>query len=215
MPFYARSVAEHYPDRERPPSADHFIVLSGAYEVGGFHRIAAGPSEGRWAWGTSLGAAAANFVASGYAKSSDECRINIARSFRRMLVRADLRERPDARPGPPRRGQAAATDVSTGLPPYDRENDIRLGPMIRSERRITIRSGELIVGLLARSTRGPETWSWILSGVERPDDEDFIWRGDAGTDHEAFDQIAASWSRWTYWAGLEAIAPLQRGMKRG
>ena len=35
------------------------------------------------------------------------------------------------------------------------------------------------------------------------------------TETEAFDEIAASWARWTYWAGLEAIAPLQRGMKRG
>ena len=204
MPFYARSVAEHYPDRERPPSADHFIVLSGAYEVGGFHRIAAGPSEGRWAWGTSLGAAAANFIASGYAKSSDECRIN-----RSMLVRADLRERPDARPGPPRREPVEAiAEPSPPTQPYDREND---GPMIRNERHSTIRSGELIVGLLARSTHGSETWSWILSGVPRPDDEDFVWHGEASTDHGAFDQIELAWARWTWWAGLESIAPLQRG----
>jgi hypothetical protein len=68
--------------------------------------------------------------------------------------------------------------------------------MLRSERRITIRSGELIVGLLARSTHGPETWSWALTGVERPF-EDFRWRGDAGTDRDAFDQIALAWARWT------------------
>ena len=129
-------------------------------------------------------------------------------------AQADLRERPDAKPGPPRREPAQATDGSTGPPPYDRENDRRLGPMIRSERRITIRSGELIVGLLAHSTHGPESWSWALTGVERPDDEDFVWRGDAGTDRDAFDEIAASWSRWTYWAGLEPIAPLQRGARR-
>ena len=214
MPFYARSVAEHYPDRERPPSADHFIVLSGAYEVGGFHRIADGPSEGRWAWGTSLGAAAANFVASGYAKSSDECRINIARSFRRMLTRADLRERPDARPGPPRREPVEAiAEPSPPTQPYDRANDILFGPMIRNERRITIRSGELIVGLLARSTRGPETWSWILSGVERPD-ADFIWSGEAETQTEAFNEIGASWLMWTRWAGLEPVETLQRGGSR-
>ena len=207
MPLYARSVADHYPARERPRSADHFIVLNGAYEVGGFHRIAAGPSEGRWAWGTSLGAAAANFVASGYAKSSDECRINIARSFRRMLVRADLRERPDARPGPPRREPAEAiAEPSPPTRPYDR----LLGPMVRSVLRITIRSGELIVGLLSRSTHGPEAWSWTLTGVRRPDDEDFIWHGDAETDHDAFDQIALAWARWTWWAGLESVAPLHR-----
>ena len=85
--------------------------------------------------------------------------------------------------------------------------------MIRSERRITIRSGELIVGLLARSTRGPETWSWILSGVERPD-ADFIWSGEAETQTEAFNEIAASWLLWTRWAGLEPVETLQRGARR-
>ena len=82
--------------------------------------------------------------------------------------------------------------------------------MIRNERRITIRSGELIVGLLARSTHGAETWSWLLSGVERPD-EDFVWHGNAATEGDAFDQLELSWARWTWWAGLESIAPLQRG----
>ena len=62
--------------------------------------------------------------------------------------------------------------------------------MLRNERHITIRSGELIVGLLSRSTHGPETWSWALTGVERPD-ADFVWRGDAETDRDAFDPIAA------------------------
>ena len=214
MPLFARKVVDHYPDRERPTSADdHFIVLSGAYEVGGFHRMATGPSEGRWAWGASLGAAAAKFVASGYATSPDQCRILVARSFRRMLTRADLRERPDAKPGPPRREQVQAPDEQSGPPPpYDRENDILLGPMVRNERRITIRSGELIVGLLARSTHGPETWSWALTGVERPF-ADFRWRGEAVTDRDAFDALAASWLLWTRWAGLEPVETLQRGAR--
>jgi hypothetical protein len=83
-----------------------------------------------------------------------------------MLARADLRERLDARPGPPRREPAQAPDGPSGpLPPYNRENDILRGPMLRNEPRNSVRSGELIVGLLARSTRGPETWSWLLSGV--------------------------------------------------
>ena len=213
MPLYVRSVADHYPDRERP-SADHFIVLSGAYEVGGFHRIAAGPSEGRWAWGASLGAASANFVASGHATSRQECRVFIALWFRRMLARADLRERPDARPGPPRREPVEA--IAEPSPPtqhYDRENDIRLGPMLRNERHITIRSGELIVGWLARSTHGPETWSWALTGVERPD-ADFVWSGEAETQMQAFNEIGASWLLWTRWAGLEPVETLQRGARR-
>jgi hypothetical protein len=213
MPLYARPAADHYPDRERAASADSFVVLSGAYEAGSFHRIAHGPSEGRWSWGAGLGAATANFVASGYAKSPDESRLLIARSFRRMLARADLRERPDAKPGPPHRGQAQASGPSGPLPPYDRGKDILLGPVLRNERRITIRSGELIVGLLAHSTHGPETWSWALTGVGRPF-EDFLWHGDAATDRDAFDALAAAWLIWTSWAGLEPVETLQRGAQR-
>jgi len=208
MPLYARHVDEHYPDRNPSEHADDFVVLSGSLEAGSFHRIANGPSEGRWSWGAGLGAATANFLASGYTTSPDECRANVARSFRSMLARADLRERPDAKPGPPRRETVQAPGP---LRPYDREKD---RPMVRNELRITVRSGSLIVGLLSRSTHGPESWSWALTGVERPDDEDFVWRGDAGTDRDAFDEIAASWSRWTWWAGLEPVAPLQRGTRR-
>src|SRR5688572_20646223 len=95
MPLYARRVADHYPDRERP-SADDFVVLSGSLEVGSFHRVATGPSEGRWSWGTGLGAATAKFVTTGYATAPDECRTHIGESFRAILARADLRERRDA-----------------------------------------------------------------------------------------------------------------------
>ena len=62
--------------------------------------------------------------------------------------------------------------------PYDElalRRILRDGPMTRNERHITIRSGELIVGLLSRSTHGPETWSWLLTGVGRPF-EDLHWR---------------------------------------
>ena len=216
MPLYARHVDEHYPDRNPSEHADDFVVLSGSLEAGSFHRIANGPSEGRWSWGAGLGAATANFVATGYATSPDECRTHVARSFRSMLARADLRERPDAKPGPPRREPPDPIAGTSGpLPPYDREIDRRLGPMIRNELRIVVRSGALAVGLLSHSTHGPESWNWILTGVPRPDDEDFAWHGLVATETEAFDEIAASWSRWTYWAGLEPIAPLQRGMKRG
>jgi len=215
MPLYARKVVDHYPDRERPLSADdHFIVLSGAYEVGGFHRMATGPSEGRWAWGASLGAAAANFVASGSAMSPEQCRIYIARSFRRMLTRADLRERPDARPGPSRRAPAQAISApSPPTQPYDRAYDILLGPMLRNELRIAVRSGSLIVGVLTCSTHGPETWSWALTGVERPD-ADFVWSGEAETQMQAFNEIGASWLLWTRWAGLEPVETLRRGARR-
>ena len=141
-------------------------------------------------------------------------RASIGTSFRRMPARADLRERPDAKSGPPRREPAEAIDGPSGpLRPYDRENDILLGPMVRNELRITVRSGSLIVGLLTCSTHGPERWSWALTGVERPD-ADFIWRGEAETQTEAFNGIAASWLIWTRWAGLEPVETLQRGARR-
>ena len=85
--------------------------------------------------------------------------------------------------------------------------------MLRKELRITIRSGELIVGLLTCSTHGPETWSWDLTGVERPD-ADFIWSGEAETQTEAFNEIGASWLLWTRWAGLEPVETIQRGARR-
>ena len=84
--------------------------------------------------------------------------------------------------------------------------------MVRNELRITVRSGSLNVGLLSRSTHGAERWSWVLTGVGRPF-EDFVWQGDAGTDRDAFDVLAASWLLWTYWAGLEPVETLQRGAR--
>ena len=156
----------------------------------------------RWSWRVGLGVAAApDFVATGTAISPEECRTQIGTAFRVMLLRADLRERPDAEPGSPRREHR---------PSGHHETDRALGSMVRNERRITVRSGELTVGLLSRSTHGPETWSWALTGVPWPDDEDFVWHGDARSEHDAFDQIEFAWARWVWWAGLEAVAPLQR-----
>jgi hypothetical protein len=93
-----------------------------------------------------LGAATANFVSTGYATSPDECRTQIGTAFHRMLTRDDLRERPDAKPGPPRREQVI--DGPAGpLRPYDCGKDILLGPMVRSERRITIRRTDRRIAL--------------------------------------------------------------------
>ena len=63
-----------------------------------------------------------------------------------MLARADLRERPDAKPGPPRR--AATEEIGAERSPlaYDRDAYRLRGPMIRNELRIGVRSGELVVG---------------------------------------------------------------------
>jgi len=45
--------------------------------------------------------------------------------------------------------------------------------------------------------------------------EDFVWHGDAATDRDAFDALAASWLLWARWAGLEPVETLQRGAHRG
>jgi hypothetical protein len=132
---------------------------------------------------------------------AEQCQTHVGRSFRAMLARADLCERPDAKPGPPRREPAQATDGPSGR--YGPTNARTIARW--SKLGIIVRSGSLIVGLLSRLTHGPARWLWILTGVRRPD-EDFVWHGDAGTDRDTFDAIAASWARWTWWAGLEPIA---------
>jgi hypothetical protein len=80
--------------------------------------------------------------------------------------------------------------------------------MARSERRVFVRSGELIVGVLDRATHGPDSWSWFLTGVSRPHD---IWQGYADTEDAAFDDFASCWKRWLDWAGLEQVGILERG----
>ena len=215
MPLIARTFAAHYPDRELSPHPDHHIVLCGGLEVGGFHRMGGGPNEGRWSWGATLGGGNADFIARGYASHGHVCRTLIALAFRRMLAKAELRERPDAQPGPPRRApEASIIEPSEPSRPYDRDADRRLGGMQRNELRRAVRSGELTVGTLTRSTHGDERWSWSPSGLHLPDDPDFVWHGEADTEQEAFEQFERCWSRWLDWAGLEQVGELQHGAKR-
>ena len=110
-------------------------------------------------WGAGIGSSGdATFSAGGYAAIPDVCCTLIALAFRRMLARADLRERADARPAPPHRASPEASiEPSAPSPPYDREADRRLGGMRRNELSRVIRSGELHVGVLRRAARGDET----------------------------------------------------------
>ena len=214
MPLFARLHAHHYPDAERSSRLDYYIVLSGGLQVGGFHRIGSGPSEGRWSWGAWIGGGIATFTASGYAAHAEVCRTLIALAFRRMLARADLREHPDAKPGPPRRAADESAALSQSSPSHDRDEDQQLGSMQRVERRVAVRSGELTIGVLSRSTHGDETWMWTLTGVHRPDD-DFTWHGvAAASEEDAFNALSECWSRWLNWAGLEQVEPLDRGVTR-
>lgn len=210
MPLFVCLADEHYLDRGGPPRADYFVVLSGGLEVGGFHRIASGLSEGRWSWLCGIGSGGPTFTASGTAAHPDVCRTLIGLSFRRMLARADLREHPDARPGPPRIDPVRF--ASTPAPPYDSAMNPEGGP--GNEWRKPVRSGELIVGALSRDTHGADRWSWSLTGLPRPHNEDFPWHGEATSESEAFVALSTCWQQWTRWAGLEPIAELQLGLKR-
>jgi hypothetical protein len=208
MPLYPRRV-----DRD-DQLADSFVVLCGDLAVGGWHRIASGPSEGHFRWAASI-TASAGFVASGFATDIEDCKRRIGTAFRAMLARADLRELPDAKPGPSRRAPLDTAIETSGPPlPYDREQDRRLGSMQRNELGRAVRSGELTVGVLNRATHGAERWSWMLTGLDRLDDPDFTWHGEADTEAEAFDAFARCWSYWLAWAGLEQVGTLQRGVKR-
>ena len=212
MPLYARTVADHYPDRERP-SADDFIVLSGRYKSAA--SIASRTGRARAAGRGALVSAPRQRTLSRPAmrnrprSAGSTSPARSAQCSRAPICASDRTPGRDRRAG----SRGAIAEPSPPTQPYDRENDILLGPMLRNELRITVRSGELIVGLLTCSTHGPETWSWALTGVERPD-ADFVWRGEAETQTEAFNEIAAAWAAWLYWAGLEAVAPLQRGGSR-
>jgi hypothetical protein len=213
MPLYPRPAAHHYPDA---PSSypDRVVILCGSLEVGGFHPIMEGPSKGNWSWSCGL-TGEAGFTATGFARSSDECKRQIGTAFRAMLARAGLRERHDAMPGPPRRASSdAIADTSGPAPAFDPNADRHRGPMVRNERRIAVRSGELNVGMLNRSTHGAESWWWYLTGLPRPGGTDFTWRGNTDTEQQAFDEFSACWSQWLEWAGLEQVVPLQRGAKR-
>ena len=103
MPLHVRLRNDHYPHDEPSTRLDYYVVLSGGLEVGGFHRIGSGPSKGRWSWGAAICTDDTTYTAGGYAAYPDVCCTLIALAFRRTLACADLRERPDAKPGPPRR----------------------------------------------------------------------------------------------------------------
>ena len=46
---------EHYLESDGHPRPDYFVVPSGRLEVGGFHRTASEPSDGRWSWLRGIG----------------------------------------------------------------------------------------------------------------------------------------------------------------
>ena len=103
--LHVRLRKDHYPHDERSPRLDDHVVLPGDLEVGSFHRSGSGPSEGRWSWAYAIGTDDTTFAAGGYAAYPEVCRTLITLAFRRTLARADLSERPDAKPGPPNRAR--------------------------------------------------------------------------------------------------------------
>ena len=122
MPLHVRLRKDHYSHDERSPRLDDHVVLSGDLEVGSFHRNGSGPSEGRWSWAHAIGTDDTAFAAGGYAAYPEVCCTLIELAFRRTLARADLRERPGAKPGPPNRAPPdAISERSPPMPAYDRE----------------------------------------------------------------------------------------------
>jgi hypothetical protein len=153
MPLFPRRVEDQYPD-EKPVHADHDVVLCGGLEVGGWHRVTSGPSDGGWQWGVSITASSGS-GAGGRATSPDECRAHVAAAFRKMIVRAALRERPDAKPGPPRHAPPEASIERPGPSrSYSSAGHRYPGPMVRNELSRVIRAGDLHVGVLSRASRG-------------------------------------------------------------
>jgi hypothetical protein len=213
MPLVLRPHPVHYPDDGEPPQKELHVILSGGLSVGSVFRVSHGMNENRYAWGVGL-TGNAGFSAFGHDNSVGECKPHIGRAFRKMLARASLRERADAQAGPPRRAQHETVGEASWPPPqYDGDADRRIGPLLRNELRRAARSGELVAGVLERSTRGPEIWTWTLASLHKPDD--LVWSGTAKTEAEAFDTFARCWSQWLYWAGLEQVGELQRGVKPG
>ena len=210
MPLHVRLRNDHYPHDERSPRLDDYVVLSGGLEVGSFHRSGSGPSEGRWSWAHAIGTDDRAFAAAdmGLPRSMPHAdHLGVPLDARaRQSARATGRKARSAEPRAAGRDRRAfAADAA-----YDRETAQWLG-MVRSERRVFVRSGELIFGVLNRATHGPESWSWFLTGVSRPHD---IGRGTPTRKDAAFDDFASCWKRWLDWAGLEQVGMLERGAKR-
>ena len=79
---------------------------------------------------------------------------------------------------------------------------------------VTVRSGDLVCGVMGRATRGPEAgqWFWFITGPQarlpgaRESDS-----GLALTLDDAREAHAAAWRRWLQWAGLVQVQPLTCG----
>ena len=108
-----------------------------------------------------------------------------ASDFRTFAADAALR---------PRVRYPARPDAAQRTAPHD--------PVRRTDRRIALaldtRTGDVVVD----PERRAEARRRRLH---------LAWQGQQLTDDNAFDQIELARARWTWWAGLEAVAPLQRG----
>ena len=82
--------------------------------------------------------------------------------------------------------------------------------MIHQPRRFTVRSGELLIGLIQEMDRVPWVgqWTWALSGT-RPNPPAFVWKGAEKSFDQARAAHAACWAAWLEWAGLQQEQPLR------
>jgi hypothetical protein len=208
MPLFLRAMRDHYPDDTVHGSGtmDGFVALSGSYACGHFAKSARVRSERLLDWGCGFG----NFQSSGSVETIDEAKLAMATAFRGALERAGLAEIEDARPGPPERETPPPAVSAASWAPPKPWSYLDHPIVIHQPRRMTVTSGELLVGLLHEINRAPYAgqWTWEISGT-RPNPAAFLWNGHRPTLTEAQAALTAALETWLRWAGLRQNEPLR------
>jgi hypothetical protein len=129
-------------------------VLIGGLVVGQRTEIDAAPSAGMWQWGRP--GAEHGHLCGGLTDEPDEAKAAIGHSFRAWCAWAGVAELPDTKPGPPVR-RPKPDPNAFWTPPV---HDLSQAPLYARAKypplKKTVRSGELICGVLERLQRGPK-----------------------------------------------------------
>lgn len=210
MPLHSRRWEDHYSANGKAPHDEHVVLLTGSLAIGTIYRLRTKGAGGRYRWVIGLGLER-RFIDGGTASSMDEGMALVKAAFVGMIARAGLAETTGARPGPPYRHAPLPVVSPSVAPTHDPGLDglgIQTGC---GAKRIAIRSGELVCGILDRNTRGREAgfWSWFLTGLNGPPSDEFISHGLAYSEAEAFDAFSICWAAWIEWAGLQQIVELR------
>jgi len=207
MPLFLRAMRDHYPDDDTR-SADTmtgFVALSGSYACGQIVPSRMVHSEHLLDWGCGF----SGFSTGGTVPTVEEAKPAMAKAWRDSLARVGLAEIEDARPGPTERKAPPPPDVGAWIPgPVF--SDLDHPVVIHQPRRMSVTSGELLVGLLHEINRAPYAgqWTWEISGT-RSNPEGFVWNGHQPTLGEAQAALIGAWAKWLQWAGLRQKEPLR------